>query len=261
MSAPVETRRVGDAIAIVTLNRPEVLNAMNTALAHSIVESLGALAKDRKVRVVILTGAGNRAFCAGADLKERLGMTGDQWRAQHEVFEHAFGAIRDFPKPIFAAVNGIAAGGGSEIALNTDFIIAVEGARFGQPEVKLGIIPGGGGTQLLPRRVPLGFARQLLMTGELIDAPTALRLGLIISVHPAERLIGDAVALAEKIAAVSPAAIRETRLAIREGIALEIGAAVNVELAHYANLVDHPDRHEGIGAFNEKRTPVFQDPE
>lgn len=188
-SRTVLLERPADRVALVRLHRPEALNALSTRLAEDLIEALGEIGGDRSVRVAILTGSGDRAFCAGADLKERQGMTPEQWHHQHAIFEAAFAALRDFAKPIFAAVNGIAAGGGCELALNTDFMIAAEGARFGQPEVRLGIMPGGGGTQLLPRRVPLGWARQLLESGELIDAETALRIGLVNSLHPPAELL------------------------------------------------------------------------
>jgi enoyl-CoA hydratase/carnithine racemase len=258
--SPLAIRRLDGAVAVLVLNRPDALNALDTELARALITAAADVAADRSVRAVVLTGAGTRAFCAGADLKERRGMTGEQWRAQHDVFEGAFHALRDLGKPVFAAVNGVALGGGCELALNTDFIIAAEGARFGQPEVRLGIIPGGGGTQHLPRRVGPGMARQLLMTGEIIDAATALRAGLVNSVHPADALLDEAVRIARAIAANSPAAVREVRLAVRDGEALGIAEAMEAELVHYGRLVDHPDRHEGIEAFNAKRAPRFEDP-
>ena len=188
-------------------------------------------------------------------------MSGDDWRAQHRTFEQAFIALRDFPKPIFAAVNGVAIGGGCELALNTDFIIAADTARFGNPEVKLGIMPGGGATQHLPRRMAPGLARQLLLTGELIDAQTALRSGLVNSVHPKGALLDEAARIAAAIAENSPAAIRQVRRSVRDGAGLRLADAMAVELDHYAGLVDHPDRYEGIAAFNERRPPKFRDPE
>ena len=165
----------GGAVARITLNRPHVLNALNMAMAQRLIEILAEVSERREVRAVILTGAGERAFCAGGDLKERMGMTADQWTHQHRIFEQASRELRQFRKPIFAAVNGIAVGGGCEMAMSTDFIIAVEHARFGQPEVTRGIMPGAGGTQFLPRFLPRGLALQLLMTGELISAQDAHR--------------------------------------------------------------------------------------
>jgi enoyl-CoA hydratase len=257
---PIGVQSVDRALRVVVLNRPEALNALNTEMGRALVTALSELAADLTVRAVIVTGAGERAFCAGADLKERRAMSPDQWRAQHDVFEEAFAAIRDFPRPIFAAVNGVALGGGCEIALNTDFIIAAENARFGQPEVKLGIMPGGGGTQHLPRRIPLGLARQLLVTGDVLDAEAALRAGLVNSVYPAGELLDAAIAIATRIAANSPAAVREVRAAVRDGDGLGIAEAMTVELEHYRRLIDHPDRYEGVAAFNDRRRPSFKDP-
>jgi enoyl-CoA hydratase len=251
----------GGRVAVVTLNRPEARNAMNTELAAGLCEELGRLAATRTLRAVVLTGAGDRAFCAGADVKERAGMSDDQWLAQHEVFEEAFLALHHFPRAIFAAVNGVAAGGGLELALRTDFIVAAETARFGATEVRFGIIPGGGATQLLPRVVPLGLARRMLTSGELIDARHALAAGLVTSVHPPDELLDAAVALAESIALNSPSAVRAVRAAVNEGLHGSLEAGADSYLAHYRRLVPLADRHEGVAAFIERRDPSFADPE
>ena len=261
MRGPVSVRELAPGVQLLVLDRPEALNALNTAMASAITARLAELAADNGVRVVIVTGAGDKAFCAGADLKERSAMTPDAWHEQHRIFEEAFVALRDFPRPIFAAVNGVALGGGCEIALNTDFIVCSENARFGQPEVRLGIIPGGGGTQHLARRIPRGLALQMLTTGEQLDAAAALRAGLVNSVHPTDGLLGAATRIAVAIAANSPAAVREIRGAVRDGESRDIADAMRVELEHYTRLVDHPDRYEGIAAWNERRTPRFRDPE
>jgi enoyl-CoA hydratase/carnithine racemase len=223
-------------------------------------DALAALAADTSVRVVVLTAAGERAFSAGGDMKERASMTAEQFADHHHQVEAVIGRLRSFPKPIFTAVNGVAAGGGCEIALSTDFVIASRGARFGQPEVRRGIIPGCGGTQLLGRFVPRGRALQMLMTGELIDADEALRLGLVNEVCEPDGLRDRAIAIASQIAANSPNAVREARAAMREGSHQPIEEAIRTELAHYARVIDHPDRYEGMAAFNEKRDPVFADP-
>jgi enoyl-CoA hydratase/carnithine racemase len=249
-----------EPIAVVTLNRPEARNAMNTELAKALVGVFGQVGSDRQVRAVVLTGSGDRAFCAGADLKERRGMTGVEWRAQHEVFEAAFKGIRACGKPVVCAANGVAAGGGLEIALAADFIVASPNARFGFPETRVGLIPGGGGPKLLPLFVPLGLARQMLLTGELIDAERALAAGLVNAVHPLESLVDAAIEIARAIAAGSPAAVRGARLALEEGLALGTEAGIENALRHYDPLVDHPDRYEGVEAFNERRPPQFQDP-
>ncbi len=247
------------AIALVTLNRPSVLNAMNTAMSVSLGEVLDEVAERASVRVVVVTGAGDRAFSSGADLAERQGMTPEEWTRQHRVFERSAHRLRGLRKPVFAAVNGVAVGGGCEIAMGTDFIIAAEHARFGQPEVTRGIIPGTGGTQLLPRYLPRGLAFQLLMTGELISAQEAHRWGLVNSVWPAGELMAAAMRLAERIAANSPAAVQQAKRAARMGLELPLEAGIEAEIECYQRLVDHPDRLEGVDAFNQRRQPVFRD--
>jgi enoyl-CoA hydratase/carnithine racemase len=245
--------------AMLTLNRPQVHNALSTSLAKAILGELERLDEQPSLRCVILTGSGTRAFCAGADLKERAGMTADAWRAQHAVFEAVFTRIRRFPKPFIAAVNGVAAGGGFELALNADFIIASTTARFGSPEVRVGIIPGGAAPQLLHRAVPVGLARQMLMTGELIDASCAHAAGLVNSLHEPDQLRAAALELAQRISGNSPAAVR----AVKEALAGSLGKppedAIIRGLELYNTLVDTPDRYEGVTAFNEGRPPDFAD--
>jgi enoyl-CoA hydratase/carnithine racemase len=256
--SPVLLERRG-AVAVVTLNRPHVMNAMNTAMGVRLAEVMDEIAEVAAVRVVVLTGAGDRAFCAGGDLKERRGMTPEQWTRQHRVFERASHRIRTLRKPIFAAVNGVAVGGGCEMAMSTDFLVAADHARFGQPEVTRGIMPGAGGTQLLPRFLPRGLAFQLLMTGELISAAEAHRWGLVNRVHPAADLMDEALRLAERIAANSPAAVQQAKRSARMGLELPLEAGIETEIECYQRMVDHPDRHEGVDAFNERRAPVFRD--
>ncbi len=247
------------AVAVVTLNRPHVMNAMNTAMGVRLGEVMDEVSERASVRVVVLTGAGDRAFSAGGDLKERRGMTPEQWTRQHRVFERASYRLRTLRKPVFAAVNGVAAGGGCELAMNADFIVAAEHARFGQPEVTRGIMPGTGGTQLLPRHLPRGLAFQLLMTGELISAAEAHRWGLVNRVWPAGELMDEAMRLAERIAANSPAAVQQAKRAARMGLELPLEAGIEAEIECYQRMVDHPDRYEGVDAFNEGRPPAFED--
>lgn len=247
------------AIALVTLNRPHVMNAMSTASGVRLSEVLDEIAEDAAIRVVVLTGAGDRAFCAGVDLKERRGMTPEQWTRQHRMFERTQHKLRNLRKPVFAAVNGVALGGGCETALSTDFIVAAEHARFGQPEVTRGIIPGTGGTQLLPRLLPRGLAFQLLVTGDPISAAEAHRWGLVNRVCPAGELMDEAMRVAERIAANSPTAVQQAKRAARMGLDLPLEAGIEIEIECYQRVVDHPDRYEGVDAFNEGRTPVFRD--
>jgi enoyl-CoA hydratase len=246
-------------IALVILNRPLVLNAMNTAMGRRLGEMLDEISAQSRVRVVVITGAGDRAFSSGGDLKERQGMTSEQWTHQHRVFERALQRLRNLRKPVFAAVNGVAAGGGCEMAMSTDFIVASDSARFGLPEVSRGIMPGTGGTQFLPRHLPRGRALELLMTGELISAGEAHRWGLVNSVHPPAELMEAAMRLATRIARNSPAAVQQAKLSARLGREQPIEQAIELELECYQRMVDHPDRYEGVNAFNEGRTPEFED--
>jgi enoyl-CoA hydratase len=256
--SPILLERRG-AVALLTLNRPHVLNALNTAMGLRLGEVLDEIAEEAAIRVVVLTGAGERAFCAGGDLKERQGMTPEQWTRQHRIFERAYHQLRNLRKPIFAAVNGVALGGGCEMAMSTDFLIAAEHARFGQPEVTRGIMPGAGGTQLLPRYLPRGLAFQLLMTGELISAAEAHRWGLVNRVCAADELMGAAMDLAQRIAANSPGAVQQAKRSARMGLELPLEAGIEVEIECYQRMVDHPDRYEGVDAFNERRAPRFRD--
>lgn len=186
-------------------------------------------------------------------------MTPEQWTQQHRIFERVFYTVRQMRKPILAAVNGIAAGGGCELAMSTDFIIASENARFGQPEVKLGIMPGGGGTQLLPRFLPRGLAFQMLLTGELISAQEAHRWGLVNRVCPQGELMKAALEVADAVAANSPAAVQQAKRSAKIGLGQPIEQAIEIELECYQRMVNHPDRYEGVVAFNEGRTPNFLD--
>ncbi len=255
---PVLLERRGP-IALVTLNRPHVLNAMSTAMGVRLGEVMDEISEEAGIRVVVLTGAGERAFCAGGDLKERQGMTPERWKRQHRIFERAHHRLRNLRQPVFAAVNGVAVGGGCEMAMSTDFILAAEHARFGQPEVTRGIMPGAGGTQLLPRLLPRGLARELLMTGEMISAAEAHGWGLVNRVCPAGELMNEAMRVAERIAANSPAAVQQAKRSARMGLELPLEAGIETEIECYQRMVDHPDRYEGVEAFNERRTPVFQD--
>ncbi len=244
----------------VTLNRPESMNAMNTRMG----EEMRVLFRDfdhyqqPDIRVVILTGAGEKAFCAGGDLKERKGMTEETWRRQHVIFEEAVEALWRFPVPVIAAVNGLALGGGCEKALACDFIVAADHARFGQPEVKLGIMPGAGGTQRLPRRIGIGRGKELLFTGRLIDANEAAEWGLVNHVVPAEQLMEKTMELARMIANNGPIAVRQAKKSVDRGIELPLAEALDFEIQAYNICVPSEDRHEGVNAFNEKRPPEFK---
>jgi enoyl-CoA hydratase len=253
--------RSGDSIAVITLNRPLADNAITTEMGARLTEVLETIAVRPAVRVALITGAGARAFSVGSDLRQRKSMTKEQWLTQRQDFDRTLYTLRQVRKPIFAVVNGIAYGGGSEIAQSTDFIIASENATFGQPEAMIGLSAGGGSPALLPRLLPRGRALQMLMTGDPITAAEAHRVGMVNEVHPPGELMAAALAIAEKIASNSPTAVQAVKRAVHmgEGQPIEQAVAIMME-AHWRSAV-HPDRVEGIGAFNDNREPHFQDPD
>ena len=251
----------GGRIAVITLNRPHADNAITTEMGARLTEILETIAVRPAVRVAIITGAGERAFSVGSDLRQRRDMTKEDWLRQRQDFDRTLYTLRQLRKPIFAAVNGTAYGGGSEVAQSTDFIIASENATFGQPEAMIGLAAGGGSPALLPRVLPPGKALQMLMTGEPITAEEAHRLGMVNEIYPQPELIEAAERIAEKIASNSPTAVQAVKRAVRmgEGEPIEQAIAIMME-AHWRSAV-HPDRIEGIGAFNDDRDPTFQDPD
>jgi enoyl-CoA hydratase len=251
----------GGRVAILTLNRPHADNAITTELAARLIEILETIAARAAVRVVILTGAGDRAFSVGGDLRQRKAMTKEEWLRQRQVFDRVLYTLRQLRRPVIAAVHGMAYGGGCEIAISTDFIIASDDARFGQPEAIVGLSAGGGSPIFLPRVLPPGKALQMLMTGDPITAQEAYRLGMVNEVHPRAELMAAALRIAETIASNSPTAVQAVKQAVRlsQGEPVEQAAAIMME-AHWRSVV-HPDRVEGIRAFNEDREPTFEDPE
>ena len=251
----------GGTVALITLNRPHADNAITTELAALLIEILETIAARVTVRVAIITGAGDRAFSVGGDLRQRKSMTKEDWLRQRQVFDRVLYTLRQLRRPIFAAVHGMAYGGGCEIAISTDFIIASDDAVFGQPEAMVGLSAGGGSPVLLPRVLPPAKAMQMLMTGDPVTAREAHRLGMVNELHPRAELMGAALRIAEKIASNSPTAVQAVKRAVLmgEGEPIEQAAAIMME-AHWRSVV-HPDRVEGIRAFNEDREPTFQDPD
>jgi len=247
-------------VAVITLNRPPD-NAITTEMGARLTEVLETIAVRPAVRVVIITGAGDRAFSVGSDLRQRKSMTKEQWLRQRQDFDRTLYTLRQLRKPIFAAVNGIAYGGGCEIAQSTDFIIASDNATFGQPEAMIGLAAGGGSPALLPRVLPPGKALQMLMTGDPITAQEAYRLGMVNELCPQGELLQRARQIADKIASNSPTAVQAVKRAVRMGQGQPIEQAIAIMMeAHWRSAV-HPDRVEGIGAFNDDRDPSFQDPD
>ena len=241
-----------------TLNRPAVANAFNTAMMeelHDLWSGLGARAE--APRCVVLTGAGGRVFCAGADLKERNGMTDAQWLAQHAIIERHYAALIDAPVPVIAAVNGHAFAGGLELMLACDFAYAVKGARFALTEVTLGLMPGAGGTQTLARAAGERRAKEIILTGQEFAAAEALAWGVVNALYEPDALMPAALATAARIAANAPLAVREARRSIHDGLQAGLEAGMRLEIECYNRLVPSEDRREGVRAFNEKRKARF----
>jgi enoyl-CoA hydratase len=247
----------GEHILLVRLNRPQVLNALNTQMGKDQMDLWTRLtAEPGTTRCVVLTGAGDRAFCAGADLKERDGMTERVWRAQHEIFERAFMALMELPLPVIAAVNGHAFGGGLEMALCCDFIYAARTARMALPEVRLGLMPGGAGTQNLPRAAGERRAKELILSAEPFDAQQGYEWGIVNRV--CDNALQEALVVAEKIAANAPLAVRQAKKSVHYGLQMDLATGYRFEIEAYNQLVGTDDRKEGVRAFNEKRKPKFQ---
>ena len=243
---------------LVTLNRPEVVNAMNTQMGIDLLDvflDLGARPNDQ--RCIVLTGAG-RVFCGGGDLKQRNGMTDQQWQDQHYIFERAIRAMIDCPVPIIAAVNGAAYAGGMEMSLCADFIYASETARFALTEVTQGIMPGAGGTPNLPRAVGARRAKEILLTGKPFTVQQAFEWGMVNRICKPETLMAEALETAAVIAGNAPISTRQIKQSVNMGAGMDLRSAMMFEIEAYNRMVPTDDRREGILAFNEKRKPVYK---
>jgi enoyl-CoA hydratase/carnithine racemase len=245
-------------VAWVTLQRPERMNALSSALVDGLDGAFADLAQRADVSVVVLTGAGERSFCSGADLREREGMTQDEARQFLGRLRETFIRVEDAPQPVIAAINGYALGGGLELALCCDVRIAAASAALGLTEVRLGIIPGAGGTQRLRRAIGEAGARELVFSGRRLDAPTALARGVVTNVVPDAELHAAARTLAHEVALGAPLALRAAKQAMTAAWRRERDAALNDEQQAYAPLLQTADRLEALAAFREKRPPVFQ---
>ena len=241
-----------DGIGYVTVNRPEVLNALNDSVIEELDSVFRAIDRDDEVRVVIITGAG-RAFVAGADIAQMSRLDGSEGRVMSMRGQKVMEFIEFMDKPVIAAVNGFALGGGNELSMACDIRIASETAKFGQPEVNLGIIPGYGGTQRLPRLVGRGLAKKLIYSAEIIDAEEAYRIGLVDEIVPADQLMDTAAKLAETIASKAPIAVKLAKAAINNGMNTDLKTGVQFEAEAYASTFVSEDRVEGMKAFLEKR--------
>ena len=243
-------------IVVITINRPPV-NALNAQLIEEFIDTFDELKKDPKVSVVILTGAG-KAFIAGADIKEIPALNEESGREFSGLGQEMTNRIDAFPRPVIGAIEGLALGGGCEVALACDIRIASENAKFGQPEANLAVIAGAGGTQRLPRLVGKGKAKELLFTGDMIDAQEALRIGLVEKVVPKGEALNEAKAMAEKIQGKGPVAIALTKKAVNDGMDLPLAEGLKIERDAFGKACASEDKNEGVKAFLEKRKPNFQ---
>ena len=246
-----------DGIAVITMNRPKALNALNQETLDELNQVADMLAKDSTVQVVILTGSGDKAFVAGADIAQMQSMSAMEGRNFGKLGQAVFNKLENLPQPVIAAVNGFALGGGCELAMACDIRIASEKAKFGQPEVTLGITPGFAGTQRLPRFVGKGRAKQLLYTGDVIDAQEAYRIGLVNVVAPAEELMATAKVMAQKIQSRAAVAVQLCKAAVNEGLDTDLETGTDYEAEVFGLCFATADQKEGMAAFTEKRKAQF----
>jgi enoyl-CoA hydratase len=250
---------LGGGLLLLTLNRPALANALNTQMGRDLLAFFDEVcAAPNRQRCIILTGAGDKAFCAGGDLKERQGMSDEAWQAQHLIFERMARAFIACPVPVIGAVNGAAFGGGCELTLCCDFAYAAETARFALTEVTLGIMPGAGGTQTLPRAVGERRAKELILTGRPFSAGEAYEWGMINRVCTPAALLQEATATGRRIAENAPISVRQAKHAIHFGLQMDLLSGMMLEIEAYNRMVPTEDRREGVRAFNEKRKPQFQ---
>jgi enoyl-CoA hydratase len=262
MSEHYETIRVaeeGGGLTVLTLSRPEVANAMNTQMGRDLLAFFETVNADPLAyRCIVMTGAGDKAFCAGGDLKERLGMSDETWQAQHLLFERMIRAFICCPVPVLGAINGAAYAGGCELALCCDFLYAAETARLALTEVTFGIMPGAGGTQNLPRAVGERRAKEIILTGRPFSAKDAYDWGMVNRLCAPDKLMNEALETAHRIADNAPISVRQAKHAIHYGLQMDLASGMMLEIEAYNRMVPTEDRREGIASFNEKRKPVFK---
>lgn len=247
-----------DGVAVITLNRPAVMNSFNFALLHALETRIADIRFDPSVRVVVITGAGDRAFCSGADLKERATLPPLKVKEFIYTIRNLFTTIEQLNKPVIAAVNGVALGGGTELALASDIRIAAETATMGLTETRLAIIPGAGGTQRLPRLVGKGKAKELIFTGRRISADEAFAIGLVNKVCAPDALRDTCLAMAAEICETGPIAVEQAKYAINYGMETDLSTGLAIESNAYWVCIPTEDRLEGLAAFREKRKPVYK---
>jgi enoyl-CoA hydratase/carnithine racemase len=258
MEDQILLREEKDGILTLTLNRPAVMNSFNFDLLHALGREIEAVSFNPEVRVVIITGAGEKAFCSGADLKERITLTPEQVKEFITTIRNLFTTIEYLNKPVIAAVNGIALGGGTELALACDIRIASTTATLGLTETRLAIIPGGGGTQRLPRLVGKGKAKELIFTGRRISAQEALDIGLVNKMCAPEKLVNEAISMAAMMCEAGPIAITQAKYAINYGLETDLHTGLAIESNAYWVTIPTEDRLEGLAAFREKRRPQYK---
>jgi methylglutaconyl-CoA hydratase len=257
MSNTILVNKLDNGIVMITLNRPEAANALSIEMLEGLRDALLTCKFDRSVRCIVITGAGEKAFCAGADLKERAGMDAVQVRKTVSLIRDNINSLESLPQPVIAAVNGVAYGGGTELALACDIRIASETAKFGLTETSLGIIPGAGGTQRLPRLVGKGRAKELIFTARRMEASEALEIGLVEYTVPSESLLEKALEIAGQIVQNGPIAVAQAKFAIDKGYDVDLNTGLAIEQNAYEVTIPTKDRLEGLLAFKEKRTPNY----
>ncbi len=249
---------ISNHIAVITINRPEALNAFNDDLIKELESALNDCIEDEDVGVIILTGAGDKAFIAGADIRKMQNMTPEQALQFGQLGQHLTRVIEDSPKPVIAAVNGFALGGGCEISLACHIRVASDNAKFGLPEVSLGLLPGWGGTQRLPRVVGNGYAHEMIVTGQMIDAERAHHIGLVNHVVPLKKLLDTAIGLAQSILKNSPNAVARAMRCIQKGRGISLEDGLNIEVNAFKRLFTSEETQEGLAAFVEKRKANYR---
>ena len=258
VSDPLLLKQEKNKTVILTMNRPRVMNCLNFDLLYAIKNEINSLQYRTDIRTLIITGAGEKSFCAGADLKERASLTTDEVKKFIITIRNLLTSIQNLPIPVICAVNGIALGGGTEVALASDIRIASENASMGLTEARLAIIPGGGGTQRLPRIIGVAKAKELIFTGRRVDAKEALDIGLVNKVTPSETLLDECMQMADMIAQNGPIAIEMAKYAIDKGIETDLATGLAIESNAYRVTIPTEDRIEGLKAFREKRKPVYK---
>jgi enoyl-CoA hydratase len=247
-----------DGVVVLTLNRPEVMNSFNFTMLYALKEQIDAIRFDQDIRVIIITGSGQKAFCAGADLKERADLNELQVKEFIFTIRDLFTSIEYLNKPVIAAINGVALGGGVELCLACDIRIAAMNASMGLTETRLAIIPGGGGTQRLPRLIGRGKAKELIFTGRRVDAREALQIGLVNQICENENLHDECRKMAAMICETGPIAIEQAKYAINYGLETDLHTGLGIESNAYWVTIPTEDRLEGLAAFREKRKPVYK---